>query len=313
MVQLPFLKVEGLGNDFLVVDLRPGKPAHAFAEIVTRPEIVRALCDRNFGVGGDGVLAILPGDKGDARMRVLNADGSEAEMCGNGLRCIAKVLFEKDPSLRRENLHIDTGAGLLDCKVNVQNGNAVGVTVEMGAPQLTPGRIPVASDAPRLVREPLCALNRDFAFTAVSMGNPHAVIFFDDPSTNLRQLAASYGPGIEQDPLFPRRTNVEFAAVRMNAGGQPEINLVVWERGCGITLACGTGACATVVAASLEGRIAPDREVPVHLPGGTLFITARSASGNGEQDFSGVAMRGPANIVFEAAIDPAAIHLPSQN
>jgi diaminopimelate epimerase len=312
MALLPFVKVEGLGNDFLVVDLRPGKPAQAMAEVVTRPDVVRALCDRNFGVGGDGVLAILPGSEGDARMRVLNADGSEAEMCGNGIRCVAKVLYDTDPTLRRDVLRIDTGAGLLACKITTQSQRATSVTVEMGVPQLAARLIPVASDKPRLVRSPLRALDREFAFTAVSMGNPHAVIFGDGDAVALRELAKTYGPGIEKDPLFPRRTNVEFAAVRQNSGA-PEIDLVVWERGCGITLACGTGACATVVAACLENRVQPDREIPVHLPGGTLLITVRSgAAGPDGPTFSGVDMRGPANIVFEAEVDPSAIHLPSK-
>jgi diaminopimelate epimerase len=311
MAILPFVKVEGLGNDFLVVDLRVGKPAHALAELVTRPETVRALCDRNFGVGGDGVLAILPGERGDARMRVLNADGSEAEMCGNGIRCVAKVLFDREPSLRRDVIRIDTGAGLLSCKIEAKDGEATTVTVDMGTPQLLPRHIPVASDAARLVRASLPARDRSFAFTAVSMGNPHAVIFFDDSDTNLRELAATYGPGIEKDPRFPRRTNVEFARVRRGHPDTPEIDLVVWERGCGITLACGTGACATVVAACLEGRAPADREIPVHLPGGTLFIAAKSApAGADGPNVGSVAMRGPAHIVFEAAIDPSAIHLP---
>jgi diaminopimelate epimerase len=313
MALLPFVKVEGLGNDFLVVDLRPGRPAYPLAELVTKPETVRALCDRNFGVGGDGVLAILPGSLGDARMRVLNADGSEAEMCGNGIRCVAKVLHDKDPDLRREVLRIDTGAGLLACKISAQNERAVSVTVEMGVPQLVPRLVPVASEAARLVRAPLRALEHDFAFTAVSMGNPHAVIFVDDAAAKLRDLAAHFGPGIERDPLFPRRTNVEFASVRKGTRDEPEIDLVVWERGCGITLACGTGACATVVASCLEGRVPADCEIPVHLPGGTLFITVKSGpAGNDGPSYAGVSMRGPANIVFEAVIDPSKIHLPAR-
>jgi diaminopimelate epimerase len=311
MALLPFVKVEGLGNDFLVVDLRVGKPAHALADLVTQPDTVRALCDRNFGVGGDGILAILPGDQGDVRMRVLNADGSEAEMCGNGIRCVAKVLFDRDPDLHREVLRIDTGAGLLTCKIDAQADQANTVTVDMGAPRLLPALVPVASDAARLVRSPLPALDRHFAFTAVSMGNPHAVIFFEDSEAKLRELAATYGPGIEKDARFPRRTNVEFALVRKPLPDKPEIDLVVWERGCGITLACGTGACATVVAACLEGRVAVDREIPVHLPGGTLFITAKSAARDGDgMNFASVAMRGPARIVFDAAIDPTGIELP---
>jgi len=312
MALLPFVKAEGLGNDFLVVDLRPGKPAHALAEMATRADVVRALCDRNFGVGGDGVLAILPGEAGDARMRVLNADGSEAEMCGNGIRCVAKLLHDTDPSLRRSLLRIDTGAGLLDCRLEIADGRAASVTVDMGAPQLLPRLVPVKSDARRLLRAPLHARDRELAFTAVSMGNPHAVIFVDEPGADLRELAGSHGPTIERDPLFPHRTNVEFARVRRGAAGAPEIDLVVWERGCGITLACGTGACATAVAACLEGRADPDRAIPVHLPGGTLFITVRSGPATADgPSYTGVAMRGPANVVFEAAVDPTAIRLPA--
>jgi diaminopimelate epimerase len=305
MPSIPFVKAEGLGNDFLVVDLRPGKAA-AGVSSATDPEVVRALCDRHFGVGGDGVLAILPPVQGDARMQVINADGSEAEMCGNGLRCVAKYLYDRDPSLRRPVLRIDTGAGLLECRIDARDGRAETVAVEMGRPQLDPPQIPVAAPAgQRLVRSPLRAGDRQFAFTAVSMGNPHAVIFIDDPAADLRALAETYGRGIEHDSLFPRRTNVEFARVRKG----PEIDLVVWERGCGITLACGTGACATTVAACLEGRAAPDHEIPVHLPGGTLFI--RVASQHGSATYTGVSMRGPARIVFEAEIDPDQIRGPA--
>ena len=305
MPSIPFVKAEGLGNDFLVVDLRPGKAA-AGVSSATDPAVVRMLCDRHFGVGGDGVLAILPPVHGDARMLVINADGSEAEMCGNGIRCVAKLLFERDPSLRRPVLRIATGAGLLECRIDARDGRAETVAVEMGRPQLDPPHIPVVAPAgQRLVRSPLRAGDRQFTFTAVSMGNPHAVIFVDDPAADLRALAEAYGRGIEHDSLFPRRTNVEFARVRKG----PEIDLVVWERGCGITLACGTGACATVVAACLEGRTAPDHEIPVHLPGGTLFI--RVASQHGSANYSGVSMRGPARIVFEAEIDPDQIRGPA--
>jgi diaminopimelate epimerase len=311
MSSIPFVKAEGLGNDFLVVDLRPGQPAAGIPSAAD-PAVVRALCDRHFGVGGDGVLAILPPVQGDARMRVINADGSEAEMCGNGIRCVAKLLYERDPSLRRPVLRIDTGAGLLECRIDARDGRAETVAVEMGRPQLDPPQIPVAAPGgKRLVRSPLRAGDRQFAFTAVSMGNPHAVIFVDDPAADLRALAEAYGRSIEHDPLFPRRTNVEFARVRQGSAGT-EIDLVVWERGCGITLACGTGACATVVAACLEGRAAPDQEIPVHLPGGMLFIrVASQPAPEGSPSYSGVSMRGPARIVFEAEIDPDQIHGPA--
>jgi diaminopimelate epimerase len=298
MAPLPFAKVQGLGNDFLVVDLRPGQPAALVRPSPLEPAVARALCDRHFGVGADGVLAILPGREGDARMRVINADGSEAEMCGNGIRCVAKVLWEKDPSLRRPILRIDTGAGLLACTVEDEGGRVRTVMVEMGQPRLTRAEIPMAGPpGERAVRVPLPAGARGLSLTAVSMGNPHAVIFIDDDSADLRALAEEVGPEIEIDPLFPRRTNVEFARVIKGA-----IEVVVWERGCGITLACGTGACATVVAAALEGRVPAGQETAVHLLGGTLLITAIPS---GNQGFSGVQMRGPADIVYEAEVDPA--------
>jgi diaminopimelate epimerase len=306
MAKIPFVKVEGLGNDFLVVDLRPGRPAAGLSEVM-EPEVVRALCDRHFGVGGDGILAILPGVQGDARMRVLNADGSEAEMCGNGIRCVAKVLYDMDPALKRPLLRIDTGAGLLACKITVVDGRAETVTVDMGRPELDPPSIPVAAPSGKmLVKHALRVGEREFVLTPVSMGNPHAVIFVDDPAADLRVLAESFGRGIEHDGFFPRRTNVEFARVRSGAAGT-EIDLVVWERGCGITLACGTGACATAVAACLETRATPGREIPVHLPGGTLFIQVASPPQSGSTAFPGVSMRGPARIVFDAAVDPARI------
>ena len=288
-----FTKVQGLGNDFLVVDLR--KVGAAQLAAVTDPQTVRALCDRHFGVGGDGVLAVLPGLQGDARMRVLNADGSEAEMCGNGIRCVAKMLYESDPTLRKPVLNIDTGAGLLACALQLTDGEVSSVAVEMGRPRLTREEIPLAPGGPtRALRESISAGGRTFAFTAVSMGNPHAVIFIDDPREDLHALAQSYGPLLEVAPTFPRRSNVEFARVRGR-----EIDLVVWERGCGITLACGTGACATVVAAALEERLPAGVETPVHLPGGTLQITAATGYG-------GVTMRGPAVSLFRAEVDPAA-------
>jgi diaminopimelate epimerase len=299
MGSLPFAKVQGLGNDFLVVDLRPGQPGALVRPSPLEPAVARALCDRHFGVGADGILAILPGREGDARMRVINADGSEAEMCGNGIRCVAKVLWERDPALRRPVLRIDTGAGLLACAVDAEGDRVRSVTVEMGAPRLTRGEIPMTGPAAeRALRVPVRAGDRTWTVTAVSMGNPHAVIFIDDQGLDLRALAEEIGPEIENDALFPRRTNVELA--RLGAGG---IDLVVWERGCGITLACGTGACATAVAACLEGRAEPGRETPVHLLGGTLGITV--VSGPTPQGFSGVQMRGPADVVFEAAVDPA--------
>jgi diaminopimelate epimerase len=289
---LPFVKVEGIGNDFVVVDLRPGRPgALGGGPSPEDPKVVRAICDRRFGVGADGVLAILPSTVGDARMRVLNADGSEAEMCGNGIRCVAKVLYESDPVMRRPVLRIETGAGLLECGLSATAGIVREVDVDMGHPRLSRDEIPLLpGGTSRALREAIAVGDREFRFTGVSMGNPHAVIFVDDAG-DLRALAETYGPTLEVSDRFPRRTNVEFARVR-----DSEIDLVVWERGSGLTLACGTGACATVVAAVLEDRLPAGVETPVHLPGGTLTITVAKGLNN-------VVMRGPARIVFEATID----------
>jgi diaminopimelate epimerase len=297
---LPFTKVQGLGNDFVVVDLRresaPGKGELSAQD----PAVVRAICDRHFGVGADGVLAILPGAKGVARMRVLNADGSEAEMCGNGIRCVAKVLYETDASLRRPVLEIDTGAGLLACEMSATDGHVDSVTVEMGRPRFTRDEVPLApAGSGRALREAITALDRTFRFTAVSMGNPHAVIFVEEPTEDLMALATKYGPVLEVASTFPRRANIEFARVRRGASGD-EIDLVVWERGCGITLACGTGACATAVAACVEERLARGHEIRVHLPGGPLGITVAA-------DDAGVRMRGPATTVFRSELDLAAL------
>ncbi len=306
MARMPFVKVQGLGNDFIVVDLRPGHPAAAVQPSPLDPATARALCDRRFGVGADGVLAVLPGDAGDVRMRIINADGSEAEMCGNGIRCVAKVLYEQDAALRQPVIRIDTGAGLLACSVDASDGRVRSVAVDMGRPRLLRGEIPLAGPpAERAFRVPIQAGDRTFTFTGVSMGNPHAVIFIDDPAASLRQLAETYGPRIELDPLFPRKTNVEFARVRAGQFGS-EIDLVVWERGCGITLACGTGACATAVAAHLEGRIPDLGAIPIHLPGGTLEITVQNER-NAPHNVDTVLMRGPASIVFESELDPAAL------
>ncbi len=293
---LPFAKVHGLGNDFVIVDLRPGEPTptpnHAAA--------ARALCDRRFGIGADGVLVILPPvtQGADARMRVLNADGSEAEMCGNGLRCVAQYLHDRDPALRRSTLVIDTGAGPLACAITTdRDGRCDTVAVEMGRPRLTRAEVPMAG-APddRCIDQPLDAAGRTFLMTAVSMGNPHAITFVDESGAALRTLAERHGPAVETHARFPRRTNVEFARLV----SAHELELVVWERGCGITLACGTGACATAVAAVLTGRAPAGRELTVRLLGGPLVIRVAP-------DLSGVTMRGPATRVYDGTLELAAL------
>lgn len=287
-----FAKYHGLGNDFLIVDLRAASAAEA--EAVQDPARVIALCDRRFGVGGDGVLSILPSAVADARMRVLNSDGSEAEMCGNGLRCVAKELFERG-GLAKPELAIETGAGVLVCAIDSDGARARSVTVRMGAPRLLRTEIPMAGPAgERCIEQPLALPGEPVrALTAVSMGNPHAISFVESRD-KAWQLAHRIGPVIEQHAQFPNRTNVEFA----HAKDPGEIDLVVWERGCGITLACGTGACATVVAAVLTGRAAENTPVRVNLPGGSLAITVLPGMTN-------VLMTGPAVHVFDGELDLA--------
>jgi diaminopimelate epimerase len=291
MTGIAFAKYHGLGNDFLIVDLRGGDPSPS----PQAPEAVRGLCDRRFGVGADGVLALLPSTQGaDIRMRVLNADGSEAEMCGNGIRCVAKYLYDRDPALKRTPLRIETLAGILSCGVVPgPDGQVDTVTVEMGQARLTRGKIPMqGAAAERCLEQPLAVGGEELRLTAVSMGNPHVVAFVPERGAALRARAERLGPLIENHAWFPQKTNVELAHLRSPS----EIELVVWERGCGITLACGTGACATAVAACLTGRAKPEGEITVHLLGGPLAITV------GASDFA-VTMRGPARLVYDAVVD----------
>ncbi len=286
-----FAKYHGLGNDFLVVDLRDVSAADAAA--AQDPAHVIALCDRQFGVGGDGVLAVLPSTTADVRMRVLNSDGSEAEMCGNGIRCVAKELYDRG-GLRQPEIAIETGAGRLTCAIDAIDGVARSVTVAMGLPRLLRGEIPMTGPASeRCIEQALEIAGASRAITCVSMGNPHAIAFVDSREDAMR-LATSVGPRVEHHAWFPNRTNAEFAHVR----DRREIDLVVWERGCGITLACGTGACATTVAAVVTGRADEATPVRVNLPGGSLEITVAAG-------LAGVAMKGPALHVFDGELDLA--------
>jgi diaminopimelate epimerase len=290
-----FAKYHGLGNDFLVVDLRSASAEAAAA--VQDPKTVVALCDRQFGVGGDGVLAVLPSKTADVRMRVLNSDGSEAEMCGNGIRCVAKDLFDRGRIVKDEIL-IETGAGALLCSIEAQAGVAQSVTVRMGAPRLSRGEIPMTGPAgERCIEQTIEVPGQPFAksITAVSMGNPHAITWVDSRDEAWR-MARSAGSAVENHAWFPKRTNAEFAHVK----NPREIDLVVWERGCGITLACGTGACATTVAAVLTGKTNEGLPVRVNLPGGTLEITVLPG-------FANVLMKGPALHVFDGELDPRAV------
>ena len=287
---MKFAKYQGLGNDFLVVDLRAAPDDVAAWQA---PDLAIALCDRRLGVGGDGVLAVLPPITAGAhaRMRVFNSDGSEGEMCGNGLRCVAKALYDRG-GLHERELVIDTNAGPLRCAIE---GDAVAtaVTVMLGRPRQRRRDIPMTGppddtciDQPyQLPGEP------ERRLTGVATGNPHAVTFVDS-LVEARRLASSLGPTLERHPWFPLKTNVEFAHVRSRRA----IDVAVWERGCGLTLACGTGASATAVAAVVTGRADTDVPIEVRVPGGSLEITVTAG-------LDEVAMRGPCVHVFDGEVD----------
>lgn len=271
-----FWKYQGLGNDFiLLIDGR---------EAVQDPEIIRSLCDRRFGIGADGVLFLVGSGKADAGMRIFNADGSEAEMCGNGIRCLAKHLYESG-SVQKETMVIETLAGLKGVELTVERGVVTGVEVDMGPPSLECKTIPMDCQG-QFIDEEIEVEEFRIRGTAVLMGNPHFVIFQDLSEEETLEL----GPLIEKHPLFPNRTNVEFVEIMKNG-----LKVSVYERGAGWTLACGTGASATAVAATLNGEAPFDEEIEVELPGGSLWITV-------PEDLSTVKMKGPAVRVFHGDI-----------
>ncbi|MGI6450375.1 MAG: diaminopimelate epimerase [Desulfitobacteriia bacterium] len=275
---MDFIKMHGLGNDFICLDHFLFPPEMDYAEMARR------LCHRQFGIGADGLIAVLPSSQADAKMRIFNPDGSEPEMCGNGIRCFARYVYDAG-YVPKEQMTVETLAGILTVKLEVEGKNVQGVTVNMGEPCLDPAKIPVLAGSDIAVEKEIEAAGCKLSFTAVSMGNPHCVVFVQDfAQLDFEKL----GPALENHSLFPKKTNVEFTKIN----NRQEITLKVWERGAGPTLACGTGACAAVVAAVLEGRT--EREVTVHLPGGDLQIVW----GENNQ----VLMTGPAVYVFRGRL-----------
>ncbi|MHB8574482.1 MAG: diaminopimelate epimerase [Dehalococcoidia bacterium] len=255
---MQFTKMHGTGNDFIVVD---GRTAES-----DWPKLALAMNDRHFGIGGDGLLIVLPADKADLRMRMFNPDGSEAEMCGNGIRCLTKYAVERGIVQPRGGMiTVDTLAGVLTCAFHAEGGLVTTVRVGMGKPRLDPREIPVlAEQAPPVRGFPVDVGGRRFELTCVSMGNPHAVWFTDDP---VREFDLHLvGPRVEHHAAFPRRVNFEI----VNVTGRGAVQARVWERGAGETLACGTGACAIAVAARLNDLTGDATSVT--LPGGTLQI-----------------------------------------
>lgn len=261
---MQFTKMHGIGNDYVYVDCftnsMPADPA----------ELARRISDRHFGVGGDGLILICPSDTGaDARMRMFNADGSESEMCGNGLRCVAKYVYDHG-ICQREQLQLQTGRGNLSVDLEIANKRAQRVRVNMGEPILEAAKIPTKLPGTPPVNARLDVGGRTFEVTCVSMGNPHCVIFVEKATD---ELVLGFGPQIEHAPEFPARVNVEFVEVL----GRGEVRQRTWERGSGETLACGTGASAVCVAGVLTGRT--DRLIQNHLLGGDLTLEWKESDG----------------------------------
>jgi diaminopimelate epimerase len=276
---MEFVKMHGLGNDFILINgLKDGGTVNYF-------ELAPKICDRNFGIGADGLLIILPSEVADIKMQIINSDGSEAEMCGNGIRCFAKYVFEEG-IVDKTKMEVETLAGIIVPELILQKDKVVSIRVDMGEPQLERSRIPMIGSPGPVIKEKLKVLDQEFEVTAVSMGNPHCVIFVSD----LTKIDINkWGPLIEKHQAFPRKTNVEFVQVVTPS----EAIMRVWERGAGITLACGTGACATLTAGVLNNLL--HRTAIIKLLGGELEI--EWAENNH------LYMTGPAEEVFRGVIN----------
>jgi diaminopimelate epimerase len=270
-----FTKMHGAGNDYIYVDCITNPPPRDPAGLSRR------ISDRHFGVGSDGLILICPSERADVRMRMFNADGSEAEMCGNGVRCVAKYVHDHG-LVRKPRLTVETGRGVLTLDLEIHEGRVRQVTVDMGEPILHAERIPtrLPGDPPKDAALELPG--RTLRVTCVSMGNPHCITYVEEITND---WVLGVGPQVERHPAFPRRTNAEF--VRVNGPG--DVTVRVWERGSGETLACGTGACAVAVAGVLTGRT--ERQIVAHLPGGDLHL-------HWSEKDNHVYMTGPAVEVF---------------
>lgn len=277
-----FTKMQGAGNDYIYIDTLDSSTS-VNAEELNLPSLASKISDRHFGVGGDGLVVIMPSDIADFRMRMFNADGSEAQMCGNASRCVAKYLHDNGFT-DKDEITLETLAGIKVLRLHIVNGVTESVTVDMGECRLRRCEIPVSGDSDDImVDEPVLADDQTFQITGVSMGNPHGVIFVDDITD---RHIHHYGRLLENNPIWPERANIEFVKVK----DRNHIDMRVWERGSGETLACGTGSCASVVAACLKGLT--DNHVEVKLLGGTLTIDF-------DPDSRHVFMHGPADFVAE--------------
>lgn len=272
---MKFTKMQGCGNDYVYIN--------GFTEkIGDKPAFVRAISDRHFGVGGDGAIFINPSEEADFEMEMYNADGTRAEMCGNGIRCVAKYVYDKGLT-DREQISIVSFGNVKYVDLYVEDGLVRSVKVNMGVPELDAKKVPVKSAMERSVDEPITVNGKEYRMTCVSMGNPHAVVFME----NIAKLdIASIGPLFENHEVFPNRTNTEFVEVV----DRTHVNMRVWERGTGETLACGTGCCATVAACVLNGLT--EDEVTVRVLGGEIDI-------RWDRNKNLIYMTGPAETVFE--------------
>lgn len=274
-MNLQFKKMQGCGNDYVYIS--------TFSQDIKNfSSLARKLSDRHFGIGGDGVIFVCPSECADAKMRMFNEDGSEGKMCGNGIRCVAKFLRDEG-IVKRDTLRIETLSGIKEIKLVIENGEVVGASVDMGKAQLLPEDIPVLLTGKSVINRTVCINESEYKITCVGMGNPHCVVFVDD--TEKLDLP-KIGPVFERSDLFPEQVNTEFVRVL----SRTHLQMRVWERGSGETLACGTGACASVVAAVENGYCDKGVPVTVSLLGGDLRIIYTDSC---------VTMEGPATTVFE--------------
>lgn len=275
---MKFTKMEGLGNDYVYVN--------CFRETVDNPsEVAKKVSDQHFGIGSDGLILIRPSEVADFRMDMYNADGSQAEMCGNGIRCVAKYVYDYGLT-DKTSISIETLAGIKYLDLQVTDGKVSLITVNMGSPELVPDKIPVISDSKRVVDEPIEVGGTTYKMTCVSMGNPHCIVFVEDTASFPLETV---GPLFENHERFPKRVNTEFIQLL----DRKTVNMRVWERGSGETLACGTGACASAVACILNGLT--ENEITLHLLGGDLIV-------RWDQEENLVYMTGPARVVFDGEI-----------
>ena len=275
---MKFTKMQGLGNDYVYVN--------GFTEKIENPsEIARQVSDRHFGIGSDGLILINPSEKADFEMEMYNADGSRGEMCGNGIRCVVKYVYDYGLTEQTE-VSVETLAGIKYLDLTVENGKVVLVKVNMGKPVLTPSQIPIKGEGERIVGAPIIVDGTEYRMTGVSMGNPHAIIYMDDiDNLDIEKI----GPEFEHHEYFPNRVNTEFVEVL----DRHTVRMRVWERGSGETLACGTGACAVAVACVLNGLT--ENEITVKLLGGDLLI-------QWDRQSNTVFMTGPAETVFDGEL-----------